>query len=247
MRLNFIDDYITDPIDEFIQTASIKLNTSLHSALAITPLHVKKLSDKEQAIYFELQTAQRKKEWLCGRKAMKAVLAEMGLNIDSTQYELPNPHLSLSHNNSIAIALGSTQLLDGIGIDIENDRDINPDAANLIFTKNENQQYLFTINNDDDKTLASQNRAPENLILKSWCIKEAAFKATIKKHQGTVFQYEIDDIKSKQGIVRQTTNKTTCRYFYSQIVHDDIRMHMAIAINSSNQPALEKKEHYDAK
>jgi phosphopantetheinyl transferase (holo-ACP synthase) len=94
----------------------------------------------------------------------------------------PCPFASLTHSadTAIAVALPPEVRADGIGIDLEHDREINPGMARLICGAHE-RAYLATLPAD---------RQPAE-VLRLWTAKEALYKADPAQGDSIVAEYTL--------------------------------------------------------
>lgn len=118
-----------------------------------------------------------------GRRALRALRTEVEGCAHVDDLEFPNPRYSLSHSRDIAVAVGdATKSLRGIGIDLEIDRSLRPQASRSFLTSRE-QRCL----QESDTTLRSQD------LLRLWCIKEAVFKANPDNRGTLLGDHELVD------------------------------------------------------
>ena len=107
-----------------------------------------------------------------GRAALRALRIELEGRAAVDDLAFPNPRYSLSHSRDTALAVAdATASLDGIGVDLEIDRNLNPHSARFFLTDRE-RRWLEGL----DGARASEE------LLRLWCVKEAVFKANPENH-----------------------------------------------------------------
>ncbi len=124
------------------------------------PLAEHELSPAEERQMQRLLFPARRREWLCGRRALKRLLQARGRDTDTARIAFPDPGLSLTHSCGRATAVAS-EGLSGLGIDYEPWRRVAPGMARWYLTTHERDACI-----DDQR-----------LLLRVWTIKEALFKA----------------------------------------------------------------------
>lgn len=118
----------------------------------------------------ELTLQKRRDEWLLSRAAAKTLAVQLGLADDERSVTIDRPRLlvdgrdtgwqvSLSHSPPYAAAAIAR---DPIGIDVQVIRDLDPRAAHLFLTS------------EEERTM--QRCTSAHRMLHFWCAKEAAFK-----------------------------------------------------------------------
>nr|WP_269327754.1 4'-phosphopantetheinyl transferase superfamily protein [Kineosporia mesophila] len=148
---------------------------------------------------------------------------------DTSAYRLPSEQLSLSHAAGIAVA--AVPLLpgtvNGIGVDLELDRDPVPATARFYLTRTERQ-------------LAGSD--PRSL-LRLWTVKEALYKADPANAGTALFEYELDDPAAPHGTARHRSGR---RFHYRSVpVHRGV-LTIAIHPKSSRRKPLMQTIDYDA-
>ena len=107
-----------------------------------------------------------------GRAALRALRVELEGRAGVDDLAFPNPRYSLSHSRDTALAVAdATASLDGIGVDLEIDRSLNPQAARFFLTEGE-RRWLEGL---DEARVSCE-------LLRLWCVKEAVFKANPENH-----------------------------------------------------------------
>lgn len=114
----------------------------------------------------EFSNDERKRDWLLGRNALKQVLSALDRGDDTQKLTFPDGQISLSHAGHFAFAAGIRSMGLGVGIDYEPKRVPDRRAARWFL---------------DDRESAWLGRQPgharNDLIVRLWTIKEAAFKS----------------------------------------------------------------------
>jgi len=150
---------------------------------------VEVLSCNERSVYGQLTTASRRDIWLRGRAALKGLLGRLGESTDTAIFSFPSPRYSLTHSGPYAVAIGTAgRGLRGVGVDIEVDRGLHPNAARL-FLSDPEQAWLGTL---DDSVRAGQ-------LQRLWTIKEAAFKANPHNGDTWLSDYRLKDPGQHDG------------------------------------------------
>lgn len=127
------------------------------------------LTTLERAELAALAGAERRRQWLTSRHALRLLLGVLGLPRDTATYRFPHPRISLSHASQGAIAAGAVEpWAAGLGVDYEADRPVDPRTARFFLSEAE-QACLARVPLAD--------RAAEQLRL--WTVKEAVFKADL--------------------------------------------------------------------
>lgn len=130
--------------------------------------------------------------WRLGRDALRALCTEMEDRTDVEDLAFPNPRYSLSHSREAALALADASAsLDGIGVDVEIDRTLRPQAARFFLSDRE-QRCLQTL----DPARRSRH------LLRLWCVKEAVFKANPDNHGTLLGDYALVEPTATRGAAR---------------------------------------------
>ena len=144
------------------------------------------LTALERAEFAALAGAERRKQWLTSRHALRVLLGLLGLPRDTAAYRFPHPRLSLSHATQGVIAAGSVgpagRRAAGLGVDYETDRPVDPRTGRFFLTEAE-QAWLARVPLAD--------RAAEQLRL--WTVKEAVFKADLTNRNALLRDYSLSD------------------------------------------------------
>jgi 4'-phosphopantetheinyl transferase EntD len=177
------------------QQMAERLQADLYIVLSNTPVAWSELSTHEQAQLGAFCVAERRRHWWLGRSALKQVLAQLGLSLDTSELAFPHPWLSLSHSGDHALAVGTPDRVSGLGIDLELGRGPCREAALLFLGEQERLAW---------------QRVPEVqqalLLRRLWCIKEAAFKANPHNGNTVLADYALEDIHATSGRIVSTTN-----------------------------------------
>ena len=110
----------------------------------------------------------RREGWLRGRSALKKLLLDLKMDMDTSTLSFPHPTLSLSHTKDWAVAIGvlaGPMKIDGIGIDLELSRPVQDEHTRFYLSKSERKSAI-----DDEQRL------------RLWTVKEALFKADPDNH-----------------------------------------------------------------
>lgn len=173
------------------------LQLDLQVSLSDCKWPVAQLGYVEKQRYAQFCVQRRREHWLRGRHALKQVLRKMQLPIDTGAIVFPHPHLSLSHSEEYALAVGTTSQVRGLGVDLELATGPRKEAAHLFMSENELASFH-----------ASDSEQQKTLLRRIWCIKEAAFKANPCNENTALFDYELHDISAWHGKVACTKDST---------------------------------------
>ncbi len=128
-------------------------------------LDAEMLSFNEKNRLADFASETRKSDYLLGRYALKAVLACIGQDTDTSSVAWPSKFCSLSHSEGHAVAIASLAV-QGIGIDLQLNRMPSFEVANRILT---------------DQTLAYWQQLPDadkaKTLQRLWTTNEAIYKA----------------------------------------------------------------------
>lgn len=150
------------------------------------PLALDDLTMLEREELAALAGAERRRQWLTSRHALRVLLGLLGLPGDTADYRFPHPRLSLTHAGAGAIAAGSAgqwaagQWAAGLGVDYEASRPVDPRAARFFLGEAE-LAWLARAPADD--------RAARQLRL--WTVKEAVFKADLANRDALLSDYSV--------------------------------------------------------
>lgn len=146
--------------------ASAVLNIPLMLAYANCAAPLAELSTAEQACLAQFDFENRRRDWLCGRYALKKLLRMLDRPDDTKSIRFPDRQLSISHGDDASFAVGTCADTQGLGIDYEPLRAINEGVANWFL---------------DDREIDWLSRQSAHdctqHIIRLWTIKEAAFKS----------------------------------------------------------------------
>ncbi|WP_438297473.1 4'-phosphopantetheinyl transferase superfamily protein [Streptomyces sp. HUAS TT7] len=159
------------------------------------PLATHTLSARERE-QFDALPRRARTRWLVSRRALRLLLALLGLPGDTTSYAFPHPRVSLSHIEGAAVAAGciaaSTNMIPkGVGVDLEHARAARVDTSR--FFLDEREQAWLT-------SLPLSVRASEQLRL--WTVKEALFKADPDNRHTVLCDYLTADPAAHHGRAR---------------------------------------------
>jgi phosphopantetheinyl transferase len=150
--------------------------------LAVTrdEVSVAALSERERELFDRIRETPRASSWLKGRAALKASLAGQNLSTDTSALVFPHPRLSLSHSGELAIAASCDSRVDcnGIGVDFEVDRQVDPRMARFFLS---------------DAEQAALNELSADSLLRLWTVKEAVFKSDPENAGTLLGDYELSD------------------------------------------------------
>lgn len=125
------------------------------------------LSVGEQAQLRRLRAPGRRRNWLAGRAALKAVRQRSGSDTDTSTLRFPDPCTSLTHAAGFAISVAAARgALRGLGVDLEARRETSPGAGRFFLTDSER----------DWLERQPADRQPDERI-RLWTVKEAVYKA----------------------------------------------------------------------
>jgi hypothetical protein len=128
----------------------------------------------ERARFDSLPTEARRRDWLLGRSALKALV---GAAFDTAALSFPHPRLSLTHAGGTAFAVMAGETVVGTGVDFEPDsRAVDPRAARFFL---------------DPAERAAACTGGD--LLRLWTVKEALFKATPGNARVVLADYALDD------------------------------------------------------
>ncbi len=157
------------------------LGLELHMTVACGTASEGALSNAERERYRSLAMTARARSWLLGRAALKQLRARVDARADVDDLDFPNSRFSLTHSSDVALAVADTSgQLAGIGVDLEVDTTIRPEAARFFLTVRE-QNWLR----------GQPRERWSHDLLRLWCVKEALYKSN-PANAGTVLgDYEL--------------------------------------------------------
>lgn len=141
------------------------LKTSIRVEISVDAVSITDLNVIEQRQMNRFCHAERRRDWLRGRRALRSLLLREGLPPDTSRLEFPHAEISLTHCGDVSIAAGVTGVA-GVGIDYEHWREVRPRMARWFLSMQE-QAWLERL------SLARVGRE----LLRLWTVKEALFKA----------------------------------------------------------------------
>lgn len=169
---------------------SAALGVRVRLRLATAPAETAVLSAGEVAIVERLASGRRRRDWLLGRAALKALLE----GADTSRVCFPSPSLSLTHAGGMAVAAQCTVGPAGLGVDFEGWRTTDPRTARF-----------FLVDSENPHGPNPPTAAPAGLeLLRLWTVKEALFKATADNVGSGVglLDYVLDDASAVAGSAR---------------------------------------------
>lgn len=156
-------------------------------------------------------------EWANGRCAMARVLKRLrlGSHVQARGLRFPHPQFSLSHSQDLAIAVGVKVPFVGVGMDFEFNRPVNPRAAKLFLSENE------------------QRRLPlptSTTLLQMWTVKEALFKSDPNNGENWILRYETKTPRRHVGMARKQSGFGGCRFQYASFAAEDGVISVAVCL-----------------
>lgn len=159
------------------------LGVAVRIAGAAAPLAPWALSAAERARVERFPTEARRRDWLVGRAALKALL---GPGADTAGLAFPHPRLSLTHAGGRAFAVTTEGPAAGVGVDYEPRRSwVDPRTARFFLGPAER---------------AAATTA--DALLRLWTVKEALFKATPGNAGAVLGDYALDRPGAPGGTAR---------------------------------------------
>ena len=188
-----------------------RLSGPVYLASARTPLaeHLLNSADRQRLASFT--TTDRKNQWLRGRNALSAVAEKLDIETQLSALNPPCPGISLTHSDRISIAagIGTAQ---GIGIDFESWRQIEPAMLRCFLTETEREQLTV----------------PSNFTrLRLWTVKEALFKASAANQGLLLTDFEIGEVGVMTGRARNCTRGNSALRYTSFMLRQGL---LSIAI-----------------
>jgi 4'-phosphopantetheinyl transferase EntD len=186
--------------------SSAILNLPLRLVRADHAVALTALSTAERIFLDRFEFEQRRRDWLCGRNALKKILAKLGRRDDTGALRFPHRQLSLSHDDGISYAAGTRAESRGLGIDYEPLRTVNAGVARW-----------FLGDGEVDWLSSQPSCARARHIIRLWTIKEAAFKSHPRNHAMSLGDFEILE-PAEQSVHAVTTAagadiRVVCRKF----------------------------------
>ncbi|MBI3858065.1 MAG: 4'-phosphopantetheinyl transferase superfamily protein [Planctomycetes bacterium] len=147
------------------------------------PASEERLTAGERSVLAGLTAAQRRAAWLRGRAALKRLQESLGGGPDTSALKFPHPHLSLTHSDTWAVAVGSASpKLLGIGVDLQVKAAPKPDTARRFL----NPAELVWL-----RRMEEEERP--RMMHRLWTVKEATFKADPDNAGKTLRDYGLAD------------------------------------------------------
>lgn len=179
------------------------LGIGIRAAVASSPLPVDVLTPGELERYRRLQDPVRRRTWLTGRAALKRLLRRLDRASDTSLVDFPAADISLSHSGGIALAVACAETFSepasasarGLGVDIEADRSLRPEAARFFLTPDEQERLARP-----GPGAAGMDHAQE--LLRAWTIKEAVFKSDPDNRGRMLADYRLADAAARVGTAR---------------------------------------------
>jgi 4'-phosphopantetheinyl transferase EntD len=150
---------------------------------ATSPMDSGDLLGDERLQYHALSTPTRRRDWLLGRTALKALLTAA---TDTSGIVFPHSQLSITHADATAYAVRSSEGVLGTGVDFE-PATRTPRARTARF-------FLHCSEIAPD--------LPAHQLLRLWTVKEALFKATADNEDTVLVDYRLDDAGVVAGAAR---------------------------------------------
>ena len=168
-----VPDQVPDPVGE-------RLGFPVRIATVSEPLAPEVLWPAERRRLDSLPTDARRRDWLLGRAALKALV---DAPFDTAALAFPHRRLSLTHAGGTAFAVLAGGGVVGTGVDFEPARaTVDPRAARFFLGPAE-------------RAAASTHAE----LLRLWTVKEALFKATPGNDRVVLADYALDDAAGPCG------------------------------------------------
>ena len=162
---------------------SARLGVELRLRRAGAPLSEHALTGGERRRWHTLPTGPRRRDWLLGRAALKALLP---VGLDTSTLSFPHPALSLTHAGGVAVAVatgpgssGDVAAVAGTGVDHEPWRAVDGRAGRYFLQRHEHATSLG--------------------LLRAWTVKEALYKSVPANHGDTLLDIALDDPDAPSG------------------------------------------------
>jgi len=146
--------------------ASGHLGTPVIVAQALEAIDLSHLTGGERRQLDGMRFAQRRRDWLAGRRALKTLLRSLGRSEETSSLSFPNRQLSLTHAEGTSLAVGTVGACAGIGVDYEPLRDVDERIGRWFLNAHEAEWVKGQPESDRHAHL-----------IRLWTIKEAAFKS----------------------------------------------------------------------
>lgn len=160
--------------------ACAHLGVVVRVSSARRPLPLAALVGGERARLDGLASESRRRDWLLGRAALKALTAE---GADTSQLAFPHPRLSLTHADGAAFAVRIDADVAGTGIDFERrGKGVDPRVSRFFL-----------------RPVEVAEAEDADSLLRLWTVKEALYKATPDNAEGVLVDYQLADAKATLG------------------------------------------------
>lgn len=173
----------------------LALGLDARAAFAFAPLSVDLLSPGELARYRTLRDTSARRAWLTGRAALRRLLERLGRDPDTAALAFPRADLSLAHCGGAAVALGLSgpgHGALGLGVDLEADRPMHPQATGFFLTEAERARL-------EARPAGHSPEAMDASLARLWTVKEALFKADPGNGPRLLADYEVADPSLRRG------------------------------------------------
>jgi hypothetical protein len=190
--------------DHLGRTFSQRLGMPVAVAVAVHPLGCAHLTPGELQAYGRLPPGPRRRQWLTGRRALRALRVRRGEPPDTSGLEFPHRSYSLTHSGHLAVAVAvvPTDAAVGIGVDFEPPHPLDPRTARFFLTDREMRWA---------GSLDATRQGPE--LLRLWTVKEAVFKADPGNHSTFLADYFLGDPALSAGTASGPSGSGYhCRY-----------------------------------
>ena len=182
--------------------------SGIHIMVAEQPIRLDELTSGERTRCHQFATAQRRDVWLRGRAALKMLLHHLGEHLDTTKLSFPHPRLSLTHSGTYAVAAGVApdHFIGGIGVDLEIQQALHPEAARFFLTEEERRWFT---------RLRSNLKARE--LLRLWTVKEAVLKADVNNEGRMLADYRLAVPGVRSGVASVIDLRSFRSFHYTSI------------------------------
>jgi 4'-phosphopantetheinyl transferase EntD len=195
---------------------SAALETSIRVEISRDALGAAELSAAERVRVNQFCHAQRREDWLRGRRALHCLMQSRGMPPDTSLLEFPHAEISLTHSTDVAIAAGAKGVA-GVGIDYECWREVQPRMARWFLLAQE-QAWLERL---------SPPRIGREL-LRLWTVKEALFKACPQNAGLVLADIHMPNPDRATGVALIPTRKSL-RFRYTSLVMETGVLSLALA------------------
>ncbi|MEV6315609.1 4'-phosphopantetheinyl transferase superfamily protein [Streptomyces sp. NPDC051776] len=199
------------------------------------PLEEGSLSPGERGLLDALPAgAQRRRQWLVARHALRVLLGLLGRPRDVSRYAFPHPGLSLTHTDHDAVAAAAFgPVTRGVGVDLEPVRTEARLSAARFFLSEPEQNWLAGLTPDV--------RAAEYVRL--WTVKEAVFKSD-PANSGTLLRdYLTLDPAARAGIARRPGSEHRFGYTCG-LLGRGLHMSVAVALDRAGEQGEPPEDAY---